>query len=283
MSTSFDFDVPNKMFCALGECEGDPVESQKAVVDPWFLVHHLAHDETAAPAMPPATRVPCCGVADADEVSDNKENSATGELGPIMSSIRPQGTQTAARQTVNKKRSLATETTVVGSSKRLKTATAPAVATETTVAASNKRPKPATAPALATQRSLGVEPAVAASNKRPKPTAGVLATPSSFARPLVEAPASKRAKPAPLPAGRLAHASKKSELQKASDDSEIARLLREHNHKHAPKPSYVPQMHGVKDVRAWEISSGKSWQQLSPSGKDKANAEISSIKSQRVL
>jgi hypothetical protein len=65
------------------------------------------------------------------------------------------------------------------------------------------------------------------------------------------------------------------------EDADIKALLKQHNTKHAPKPTYVPAMHSVRDVRAWEQASGKSWQALSPAAKDKANAEISAAKSNR--
>jgi hypothetical protein len=66
--------------------------------------------------------------------------------------------------------------------------------------------------------------------------------------------------------------------KKVADDlmseAELKALLKKHNKKLAPKPTYVAPLHSVRDVRAWEIKSGKSWQCLTVEEKDAANQEI---------
>ena len=89
-------------------------------------------------------------------------------------------------------------------------------------------------------------------------------------------PADNRAKPAT--ASTIAAKSSQLKKKKVDDDlmseAELKALLKKHNKKLAPKATYVAPLHSVRDVRGWEIKSGKSWQNLSVDEKDAANQEI---------
>jgi hypothetical protein len=83
-------------------------------------------------------------------------------------------------------------------------------------------------------------------------------------------------------AGLKAVAQKTSSVSKSAsyqqDTDDMMALLRKHNQKFAPKPTYVPAKHGVRDVRAWEVATGKMWAKLSPEEREQANAEIDVMK-----
>lgn len=61
------------------------------------------------------------------------------------------------------------------------------------------------------------------------------------------------------------------------DDEQLKALLRQHNQRLAPKSLYTPALYSVRQVRAWEAKSGKSWQELSPNSKSRANEEIAQL------
>jgi hypothetical protein len=88
------------------------------------------------------------------------------------------------------------------------------------------------------------------------------------------------------PAGEAKAVAKSSGSSKSSksgggddlvDTDDMMALLRKHNQKFVPQPTYVPMQHSVRDVRAWERSSGKVWAQLNPEQKEQANKEITEM------
>ena len=60
------------------------------------------------------------------------------------------------------------------------------------------------------------------------------------------------------------------------DDLEA--LIRSHNNKCAPAPTYVPSSHGVREVRQWELANGVKWYALSPTSRRRANEDIAAMK-----
>lgn len=73
------------------------------------------------------------------------------------------------------------------------------------------------------------------------------------------------------------HHSSKTNSTTATDKS-LEMLLKQHNARFAPTPAYEPPRHSVRDVRRWEKISGKTWNELKPEDREKANEEISKMK-----
>lgn len=69
-----------------------------------------------------------------------------------------------------------------------------------------------------------------------------------------------------------------SKANDGGEDDDILKMLRKHNEKFVPKPTYVPQLNSVRDVRTWERGTGKSWSLLTIEEKEKANDEIAKYK-----
>ncbi len=63
-----------------------------------------------------------------------------------------------------------------------------------------------------------------------------------------------------------------------NSDEILKKLLRKHNEKFAPVPLYEPCRHGAKDVKRWELASGKSWSSLTPQERQTANSQIADMK-----
>jgi hypothetical protein len=60
-------------------------------------------------------------------------------------------------------------------------------------------------------------------------------------------------------------------------------MLKKHNKKIAPQPTYEPPRHSVRDVRKWESMSGKLWANLRPEEREEANEQITKLKESNTL
>lgn len=73
---------------------------------------------------------------------------------------------------------------------------------------------------------------------------------------------------------------KKATSKPAESSEELVKRLRQHNEQFLPKSkAFEPSRHSVRDVRAWERSSGKVWATLSNDERETANSEILALKS----
>eukprot|EP00742_Colponemidia_sp_Colp-10_P009549 GILJ01010425.1.p1 GENE.GILJ01010425.1~~GILJ01010425.1.p1 ORF type:complete len:309 (+),score=54.54 GILJ01010425.1:29-955(+) len=70
---------------------------------------------------------------------------------------------------------------------------------------------------------------------------------------------------------------KKRKRETDMDDEELFAMLAAHNQKFKPKAKYEPRKFSVKDVKQWELDSGKSWYTLSPEEREVANKEIEAL------
>lgn len=61
-------------------------------------------------------------------------------------------------------------------------------------------------------------------------------------------------------------------------EKSLEAMLREHNSRFAPTPTYIPPKHSVRDVRKWEKLSGKAWSDLKPEERERVNEEIEHLK-----
>jgi hypothetical protein len=61
-------------------------------------------------------------------------------------------------------------------------------------------------------------------------------------------------------------------------DDDLTALLKAHNKKVGPKAAYEHTRHSVRDVRKWELLTGKIWATLNPEEREKANNDISEMK-----
>jgi len=72
-----------------------------------------------------------------------------------------------------------------------------------------------------------------------------------------------------------AGAEKEKEKEKEKD---IAALLRQHNERFRPEAAYEPPRHSMRDVRRWEQETGRTWSQLTPKERERANSAIDDTK-----
>jgi hypothetical protein len=94
----------------------------------------------------------------------------------------------------------------------------------------------------------------------------------------------------------------KMSTEEEDETALLTTLLRKHNEKFAPIPAYEPPRHSVREVRAWEktsgmhlsvnctfkccnydSSTGRTWNSLKPEEREKVNAEISRMKANNLL
>ena len=66
-----------------------------------------------------------------------------------------------------------------------------------------------------------------------------------------------------------------------TDEEEMLQRLRKHNQRFSAQPIYVPCVHAVRDVRQWEMETGKQWSSLRPDQKAQANADIETLKKKK--
>lgn len=66
-------------------------------------------------------------------------------------------------------------------------------------------------------------------------------------------------------------------------EKSLEELLREHNSRFVPPPVYIPPKYSVRDVRKWEKLTGKSWSELKPEEREKANDEIGQLKATNAI
>lgn len=57
-------------------------------------------------------------------------------------------------------------------------------------------------------------------------------------------------------------------------DDDLMAMLRTHNKQACPAHTYEPARHSVRDVRKWERASGRTWAELKPDERERANREI---------
>jgi len=250
---SFDFDVANKMYYPLSE---GVVEDQAGqAIDPWFFACHSKHDlvdERAVLSPRPSllssasrVSVPVPGtIPDFESQVENVESAAAKvKTAPAKNAPAP------------KKRPLSEVANLSG------TSTSGASSNSSSTHQHIKRMKPSSSvpPSIArppAQLTTGVVPCrvASATSAKTKPTTMIAPSKKSVGEKVSKGPTTRKSR--------------------SDVDDEIKVMLREHNTKHAPKPTYVPAMYGVRDVRTWEMATGLRWQDLSPGSKVKANVEI---------
>jgi hypothetical protein len=82
----------------------------------------------------------------------------------------------------------------------------------------------------------------------------------------------------------LSKCPKSDEANSAKElEKSLEAMLREHNSRFAPTPTYIPPKHSVRDVRKWEKLSGKAWCDLKPEEREKVNEEIEHLKATNAL
>lgn len=74
------------------------------------------------------------------------------------------------------------------------------------------------------------------------------------------------------------HLHNKNKKDDNETDKSMMDLLKKHNQKFAPVPTYEPPRHSVRDVRKWEKLNGKLWSNLKPEEREIVNAEIGKMK-----
>ena len=84
------------------------------------------------------------------------------------------------------------------------------------------------------------------------------------------------ARPAAAAAGCRAGATEEEDSEE--DAQSVEEMIREHNKKFAPKPTYCPSTHSVRLVREWERATQRKWHALGPEGRHTANLEIQAMK-----
>lgn len=77
-----------------------------------------------------------------------------------------------------------------------------------------------------------------------------------------------------------AYTTKKSKIEEndIADDREMLCLLKKHNRRFVPVPTYEPSRHSVREVRFWEKKTGRLWSKLSAQDRELVNDEITKIK-----
>ena len=84
------------------------------------------------------------------------------------------------------------------------------------------------------------------------------------------------ARPAAAAAGCRSGATEEEDSEE--DAQSVEEMIREHNKKFAPKPTYCPSTHSVRLVRQWERATQRKWHALGPEGRHTANLEIQAMK-----
>lgn len=70
----------------------------------------------------------------------------------------------------------------------------------------------------------------------------------------------------------------KEKATETETEKDIAILLRQHNERFRPEAAYEPSRHSMRDVRRWEQETGKTWSQLTPKERERANKAIDDTK-----
>lgn len=238
---AFDFDVP--AWCRSSSCA--PRSSNPPAgddeIDPWFLVPHKGHNPGEI-VVNTKTRSAAIRVVHAGDDGDDDDTNDDDDEDRDGGGEKADSHEAGVRHPPPRK----------GGSKLTNH-------TASSRSAALSKKKPDLPPPTVSKKRPPPAPSTQPAAKKPK-----------------QAVAAPKPKPPPAPKSRPNSSSSSS-----AEDAAIKALLKQHNQKHQPKATYVPALHSVKDVRSWELKTGKKWQALSAEEREAANADIAREKEKR--